>query len=133
MFAAIETNGASHIVIYIPHDGAEKSLPALASMLEQNAVFIQRGYQDFNLVKPKMTIHLGDHYDTEASTGEDLVIKTSAHVLNENFTVATPEVMVSNAKAAKSARDEISKLRTELSFLRDKLATAEQQLNEENK
>ncbi|MFM1799063.1 MAG: hypothetical protein RLZZ117_1341, partial [Cyanobacteriota bacterium] len=34
MFALIETNGATHIAIHIPHDGADKSIPALVGMLE---------------------------------------------------------------------------------------------------
>lgn len=45
MFAVIETNGATHIAIHVPHQGAEKSLPALARMLEENATFIRTGYR----------------------------------------------------------------------------------------
>jgi len=48
MFAQIQTNGATHIIIHIPHEGSEKSLPQLAAMLEQNAVFIQDGYSMYD-------------------------------------------------------------------------------------
>lgn len=33
MFVTIENKGATHIAIYVPHEGSEKSLPMIACML----------------------------------------------------------------------------------------------------
>ena len=41
MFAVIETNGATHIAINIPMEGADRSLPALAAMLENEAAGVE--------------------------------------------------------------------------------------------
>jgi hypothetical protein len=120
MFAVIETNNASHVVIHIPHEGSEKSLPALARMLEKNAVFVRSGYSEFSIVKPAMNIVLGDSYKIDRCE-EELIIKASADVLGEDFQVATPDVFVSNAKSIKKKDDEISRQRTEISFLKQQL------------
>lgn len=120
MFAVIETNNASHVVIHIPHEGSEKSLPALARMLEKNAVFVRSGYSEFSIVKPSMNIVLGDSYKIDRSE-EELVIHASTDVLGEDFQIATPEVFTSNAKSLKKKDDEISRQRTEISFLKQQL------------
>lgn len=127
MFVAIETNGASHIVIHVPHEGSEKSLPALARMLEQNATFIQSNYSSTAIVKPSMSITLSDTFKKESH--EDVIaIKESGAVIDETFVNATPEVMVSNAKALKREKDENQRLRTELSFTKQQLETARGQV-----
>ena len=129
MFVAIETNGASHIVIYVPHDGSEKSLPALARMLETNATFIQANYSEAKLVQPSMTISLHDKFMKETYENEvAITIKESTAVLDESFVNATPEVMTSNAKALKKEKDEVAKLRTELSYVKSQLETARSQV-----
>ena len=120
MFAVIETNNASHVVIHIPHEGSEKSLPALARMLEQNAVFVRSGYSEFSIVKPTMNIVLGASYKIDRSD-EELVIKESQHVVSDDFQVATPDVLVSNAKSIKKKDEEISRQRTEINFLKQQL------------
>lgn len=130
MFATIKTNGATAIAIHIPHEGAEKSLPMLAAMLEQNAVFIREGYQELTIVKPAMGITLGDEFLVESYGVEGLVltIPASEAVLSEGFVPATPQVFASCAKAVKTKEDEISRLRTELSFVKDQLTRAQQQI-----
>lgn len=120
MFAVIDTNGASHIVIHVPHEGAEKSLPALARMLEENTTFIRSGYREFSLAKPKMSIELGDTYCIEGQD-ETLAIATVDSVLDEDFVNATPEVLVSNKKAREKASAEEQRLRNELAFAKDEL------------
>jgi len=127
MFAVIETNSASHVVIHIPHEGSEKSLPALARMLEKNAVFVRSGYSEFSIVKPSMNIVLGDSYKIDRSD-EELVIHTSTDVLSDDFQIATPDVFVSNAKSMKKKDDEISRQRTEISFLKQQLEQTTLQL-----
>lgn len=127
MFAIIETNGASHIAIHVPSEGAEKSLPALANMLEKNATFIQKGWNEAKLVTPKMSITLGDKFETEGD-GNVIKIATNGAVVSDDFVIATPEVFVSNAAAMKKRDDEISRLRTELSFVKSERDTAKSQL-----
>lgn len=125
MFAIINTNGANHIAIHIPHQGAERSLPALAAMLEQNATFIQQGYQEMKTVKPTMSISLGDTHMLENYGVElALVIPGADSVLDESFTIAAPEVFTSNAKGIRAKEEELSKLRTELQFVKQQLEGA---------
>jgi hypothetical protein len=133
MFATIETNGATHILINIPHEGASKSLPALASMLENNAVFVKRGYSEASIVKPGMMISLGDHLlldFTSYSGGVEMVIKAedSTAVLDDSFMPATVDAFVSCAKSSKAKDDEINRLRTELSFVKSENERMKSQL-----
>lgn len=121
MFAIIETNNATHIAIHVPHDGADKTLPALAAMLESNAVFIRKGWQEVATVKPVMGITLGDTFIAEAD-GQEILIAESSAVIGHDFTIASPEVFASNAKAIKAKSDEITRLRNELTFAKDELA-----------
>lgn len=118
MFVTIETNGATHIAIYVPHAGAEKTLPAIAAMLEQNAVFINKGYQEMNKVKPIMGITLGDRFAVE-SYDSSIIVAESGAAIGAEFQVAAPDVFTSNAKGLKRRDDELSKLRTELSFVKN--------------
>ena len=129
MFAVIETNNATHIVINIPHEGSDKSLPALAKMLEKNAVFVRSGYSEFSIAKPSMNIVLGDSYKIDRND-EELVIHASTDVLSDDFQIATPEVFTSNAKSSKKKDDELSRQRTEISFLKQRLEQAQSQIKE---
>jgi hypothetical protein len=129
MFAIIETNGATQIAIYVPHDGADRTLPALARMLEQNATFIRAGYQEMAIVKPAMSIVLGSTHKLQHSDDE-LAIAESGIVLGDDFVNASPEVFVSNAAARKKADAEQQRLRTELSFTKDELTRLRAQLAE---
>jgi hypothetical protein len=128
MFVSIDTKGANHIVIHIPHEGADKSLPAIARMLEQNAVFIQKGWSSAALVKPEMSIVLGDKFEVEKDGDEPIVVKESTAVLPDDFVAATPDVFVSNAKAAKKAAEDSQRLRTEVSHLKDQIESLKAQL-----
>lgn len=123
MFAQIETKGASHILINVPHEGAEKSLPALAAMLEKNAVFISIGYSEVKVVEPQMSIILGDKVDLGNYQKEEIVVKVegSGDVLDETFVAATPQVLTSNAKAIRAKEDEIARIRTESNFLKQEM------------
>lgn len=127
MFATIKTNGASSIIIHIPHEGSEKSLPALARMLEQNAVFIREGYQEFTTVKPEMTITLGTEVQVQNSDTV-IAVTESGHVLDETFVNATPEVFASNAKAQKKAQEDWQRLYREKQVLQDQLETLKQKI-----
>ena len=127
MFAVIETNGATQIIIHVPHEGSDKSLPALARLLEQNTVFVKQGWQELATIKPAMSITLGDSYKTSHSEGE-LMINASGAVIGDDFVNASPEVFASNAAALKKERDEVSRLRSELEYTKSQLARANEQV-----
>lgn len=127
MFATIDTKGATQIIINIPHEGADKSLPALARLLEQNSVFVKTGWHEFSTVKPEMNITLGDAFRVDGSEGE-LQVANSDAVIGEDFVAAAPGVFVSNAAALKKERDEISRLRSELEHTKNQLARANEQI-----
>ena len=128
MFATIKTNNATSIIIHIPHEGADKSLPALlARMLEQNAVFIREGYQEFTTVKPEMTITLGTEVQV-VNSDTVIAVTESGHVLDETFVNATPEVFASNAKAQKKALEDWQRLYREKLVLQDQLEALKQKI-----
>lgn len=130
MFAIIETNGANHIAIHIPNEGADKSLPALAAMLEHNATFINKGWREIGVVTPKMSIILGDKFETESDDAGELLIKASDDVISEDFVIATPEAFISNKKAIAEKQKEIDRLRSELQSVKYQLDAANARLSE---
>ena len=121
MFAIIETNGASHIAIHVPHDGADKTLPALAAMLENNAVFIRKSWPELSVAKPNMSIILGDKFSAEDTETAELVISANGGVIGDDFVIASPDVFVSNKKAIDRKDAEISRLNKELSHTKAQL------------
>lgn len=129
MFAVIETKGANHIIINIPHEGSEASLPALARMLEQNAVFVNVAWREMSVTKPAMSIVLGDNYQIDGHD-ELLAVAKSGAVLPDDFVNATPEVFVSNAKQRKRHEDEEARLRAELTYTKNELDRIKAQLAE---
>lgn len=115
MFAIIDTKGANRIAIHIPHQGAEKTLPALAAMLEQNATFINKGWREASVVKPEMSISLGNSFSLEGdSETPDILIAESGAVISEDFELHTPEVRISYAKVVDCKNKEIDRLKVEL-------------------
>jgi hypothetical protein len=122
MFALIETNGATHIAIHIPHDGADKSIPALVGMLEHNATFIKKDWRRLNECKPEMTIHLGHNMKIENSDEEAVIgIPSSPCVLDDSFVQAGSVVLISNRKAIERKDQEIERLKTELAHVKQQL------------
>lgn len=130
MFAVIETNNASHIAIHIPKEGADKSLPALAAMLEHNTTFINKGWREISVVKPNMHIILGDKFDTESDDAGELLIQACADVVSDDFVIATPEVFVSNKTAIAKKQEEIDRLRSELQSVKFQLDAANARITE---
>lgn len=121
MFAKIKTEGATHILIHVPGDAAAKSLPALAAMLEENAVFIRDGYSKYDIVEPKMEIVLGNKVTLESYEGEALTVAAGGSVIDDGFEIATPDVLASNRKGIEKKNAEIAKLRAELAFVKSQL------------
>ena len=132
MFALIETKGATHIAINIPHDGADKTIPALVGMLENNAVFVSKGYRTLDTRKPEMSIQLGDRIVIDNSD-EELVIQIpgSTSVLGDSFVTETPEVLISNKKAIERKDKEIERLATELAHVKQQFADLRERINSE--
>lgn len=131
MFALIDAKNATHIAINIPQQGADKAIPALVGMLENNAVFIRKGYGTLETCAPEMSIQLGDKvfldsYDTELA----IVVPDSTSILDDSFVQETPAVRISNKKAIEKKDAEITRLRTELAHVRQQL-TDLQKINED--
>lgn len=127
MFATIETNGATHIAIHIPKEGSDKTLPAIAAMLEHNAVFIRKNWHELAIVKPVMGITLGDTFKAEQD-GMELVLAVAGEVLGDEFVPATPEVFISMKAAIKKRDDENTRLRNELTATKDQLAALRERI-----
>jgi hypothetical protein len=122
MFALIETKGATHIAINIPHDGADKTIPSLVGMLENNAIFVSKSYNTIETRVPEMSIQLGNKISLENSETElAIFIPDSTNILDDSFVQEAPEVWVSNAKGIKKKDDEIVRLRTELAHVKQQL------------
>lgn len=132
MFALIKTNGATEIAIYIPAEGADKSIPSLVGMFEKNAVFLNRGWKTLEISKPKITIELGSKITEEASDAGEvaIVVPESNCILDDSFEIATPEVFVSNKKVVDKKDEEISRLRKELDFVKQQLQDLKNQITE---
>jgi hypothetical protein len=129
MFALINTKGATHIAIYIPTEGADKTIPALAGMLENNAVFLNKGYSAIEQCHPEMSIQLGSVINIESYDVQFTVTKPeNATVLDESFVLATPETQISNAKGLERKDTEIRRLRAELECVKQDLAQAKDTL-----
>lgn len=133
MFVVIDTKGANRILINIPSEGAEKSLPAIARMLENNAVFVQQNYYSAEILRPDMFIVLGNQYKMTDNGPEELIIAGDPNVIVEDgFVVARPEVFVSNKTTLAKKDDEINRLRAELMLSRESVKTLTDQLSELN-
>lgn len=127
MFVLINTKDATHIAISIPSEGSEKSLPAIAAMLENNAVFINDGWNCASVVEPSMSIILGDVYKY-VNNEQSIMIKKSSDIIDDDFVIYSPEVLVSNKKAMKEKNEVISQKTTEITFLKNKISELERVL-----
>ena len=127
MFALINAKGANHIPIYIPGQDAHKAIPALVGMLEQNAVFINKGWNSIEAVRPEMSIQLGDKIMLENSDEQFTVVSPDqAAILDESFVHATPDIRLSWKKAIEKKDVELQRLRTELAHVRQQLSDLQQ-------
>lgn len=118
MYALIETKNATHIAIHIPSMKAAESLPAIAAMLENNAVMIKKGWRDMEVVKASMTIVLGDTYDIDDNEGESIKVITSADVIGDEFVAESPAVYRSNKAYREKKEAELNLARREIESLK---------------
>ena len=122
MFALIKTNGATHIAISIPLEGADKTIPALVGMLENNATFVNQGYNTIRTVEPQMSIELKDSISMANSDEELLIIKKNNYIISEPFfEIDSPAVLISNKKGIERRDSEIKRLNTELAHVKQQL------------
>lgn len=126
MFVKIETKGATHILINIP-TGSYRSLAQLSAMLESSAVFINDGWGGLEIVKPEMTAVLSDRYTHHSNEG-DVVMMTGQSAIDDGFVVASPEVFASNKEAMKKKQAEVTRLLTEVNYLKGEVARLTEQL-----
>ena len=132
MFAFIDTKNATHIAINIPQQGADKTIPALVGMFENNAVFIRKCYSTLETCAPEMSIQLGDKILLDNHESElAIVVPNNASILDDSFVQETPAVRISNKKAIERRDIEIARLRTELAHVRQLLNDL-QKSNEED-
>lgn len=134
MFALIKTNGATEIAIYIPAEGADKSIPSLVGMFEKNAIFLSRSWRSLEISKPKITIELGSRIVEEASDAGEvaIVVPESNCILGDSFEIASPEVFTSNKKVVDRKDEEIDRLRKELDFVKQQLQDLKDQMPKED-
>lgn len=99
-------------------------------MLEQNAVFIKRDWRSAEVVKPEMTISLGNTYSVGGdSDTPDIVVAESSAVIAEDFVNWTPEVKASYTKVLASKDKEIERLKAELSMVKMDKDRLQEQIN----
>lgn len=132
MFALIDTKNATHIAIHVPHEGADKTLPALLGMLENNAVFVKKNWHTFETCTSETTITLGSKIVMEGQEAElAIVVPSSDHVLDASFLPVTPDVLISNKNAIDKKDSEIARLRTELAHVKQQCADLQNALDED--
>lgn len=130
MFVEIETKGATHIFIAVPHEDAPSALPAIARMLEKNAVFIQKGWREMSVKKPVMTINLSDKVEIGDEGDVKVIVFTGEHTIGADFVALTPEVVASTEVMRKKLIDASAALTVQVNGLKAQLAAAEQELGE---
>lgn len=133
MFALIKTNGASEIAIFIPSDDScSTSLKQLALMLENNATFYDNSYYEFKIIKPEMSIILGDQVQLQgrSENGEFALVPAGSDLLDESFEIASPEVLASFKQAKKGLQDTIKSLRNEKEAKDIEIQRLEQRIEE---
>ena len=133
MLMIIKTNNASHIAINIPTDVADKALPAIANMFENNTTFLSAGYSSLEEVKPCINILLGNEFIYERSYDYTLIIKANEDVLTEDFLAVAPkayfsvkQILDAKDRENRSLRNKINVLEEELEELKTKLAALEE-------
>lgn len=133
MFALIKTNGASEIAIFVPSDDScSTSLKQLALMLENNATFYDNSYYEFKIIKPEMSIILGDQVQLQgrSENGEFALVPAGSDLLDESFEIASPEVLASFKQAKKGLQDTIKSLRNEKEAKDIEIQRLEQRIEE---
>jgi tellurite resistance-related uncharacterized protein len=121
MLLIIDTKNASHIAINIPSDVADKALPAIVNMFENNATFLNAQYSSLENVKPSITILLGNEFTYEKSSEYTLLIKANEFVLTEDFLAVAPKAYFSVKQTLDNKDKENGRLRSKISILEEEL------------
>lgn len=117
MFALIDLKDANYMAIHIPAEGADKAIPALAKMLETNAVFVRKNWNDINVTKVNMSIVIGNQLEFDNHDFQ-MLIKEVDFTFPEGFNFLAPEVLISCKKALEEKEAKIKKLNTEIEYLK---------------
>ena len=83
-----------------------------------------------NLVKPSMSITLGNSYNADDSECAEITIQAEPEVLDDSFAIAAPEVFVSNKKALLKKDEEIRRITAELNHTKEQLRDANARIEE---
>lgn len=124
MFMKIKTNQASEIYIAIP-SGKVGFAQNMIDVFEKNAVFINSGYSTVDIVKPTITLELGNEVDLNkdndsqyiTNTVPDFKIRMDGVDVVENYEEATPEVLASMKKALEHTKNLLDRERKKVSCL----------------
>lgn len=120
MYAVINTNSANHILIHVPHEGAEKSLPQLVAMLENNAVFVKSDYYTMETVTPSIQINLGQQFTQEGREG-DILVAPSGCVIDDDFVIEKSEAHISMKRKIEEVEKQNRTLRAQLDVSRNEI------------
>lgn len=120
MFMNIVVNDQTQIVINLGQDISKAN--DLVKMFEDNAKFVSTGYQDLKLVKPKITIELGNELIIkDRYNSEDTLCVTSDSNAPVGFVVADNQSYIDLAglkdgqkKALEKKQQEIKQLQAQL-------------------
>lgn len=130
MFALIDTKDASEIAIYIPSDdNCSESLKQLTLMLEHNATFYKVGYQSFEIVKPKISLILGNKHEFESGyESVEVTVASNDHLLDKHFSIDTAQVKASYDKAKRSFAERNERLQKEVASLKLEIEKLEEMI-----
>lgn len=101
-------------------------------MLENNATFYDNSYYEFKIIKPEMSIILGDQVQLQgrSENGEFALVPAGSDLLDESFEIASPEVLASFKQAKKGLQDTIKSLRNEKEAKDIEIQRLEQRIEE---
>lgn len=120
MFIKVDLNGATNILISIPSEGSEKTLPAIINMLEQNAVFIEDSWNKFEETKPNCSIVLGDRYSSKRRNEDADYTVAPSNCVIDGFEPVNNQLFISFNEYKEKAVEEHRKLTKELNELKEK-------------
>lgn len=126
MFMTIDTKQATHIFIEVPVESAAVALPTLVRLFESSAMFVRKSWRDASILKPEVTISLGD----EVIDDGELVLKvhSGGHPISEGFDVPTPQVSAGFAKVVADLNEQLLRARQEVAYLKGQLQEKDEKI-----
>lgn len=139
MFMKINTKEASEIYIAIPTDKVQYAQDMIR-VFENNAVFLKNNYYSVDIVKPTITLELGNEIDLKkdndssysSTTIPDFLIRVDGKDVVEHYEEATPEVLVSMKKALEHAKKLLDKEKDKVKCLESKIESLQEEIDSNN-